>query len=622
MTRRGPPTRMAARTVACVPILLLALVFVVLVVWTWRRSGDPVIDFGRELYTPWQLASGRVLYRDVASLFGPLSQYLNSLWFRIFGTSVTTLLFANLALIAVITWLLLEVVGAMAGRFTAVLACLVFLAVFAFGHLTFVGNYNYLTPYSHEAVHGIALAVLVVWALHRYGRNGRLRWAALAGAALGATFLTKPEIFAAALAGAATWWLFPACGGAGEGVRDRRSAAVFAGCMLLPPVTAFLALIGPLSPAGAARAVSGGWVHLADRDVWSSVFYAGVSGLDRPAHNAREMLRIALGLGAAAAVAIGFDRIGGRPTGGRRGAVLGVGLVVLLLLLLNLRLIPWLDLARPLPLVAAGAAVLSIGSCLWRRGAVGVERATGEGPEAGARSLFASWSVLSLVLLGRIVLYSRLHHYGFYLAMPATLLTIVILVDRMPAFLSRRWEGGGLFRSVSVVCVGALAGVCVGISHQNYAAKESAVGRGSDRLYVGSHEAPRLGALLQRVLERVDQELGPGAPIAVLPEGAGLNYWLRRPLPTPYVSTMPPELAAYGASAILTSLGLNPPELILLVNRDVTEYGPPRFGADPSSGSAVLAWVRRRYETVVEFTEEGAGGLRIKLLRRRLDDRS
>src|SRR5687767_3427150 len=54
---------------------LLALLFVGLVAWSWRKWGDVFVDFGHEVYIPWQLSEGRVLYRDIAYFMGPLSQY-------------------------------------------------------------------------------------------------------------------------------------------------------------------------------------------------------------------------------------------------------------------------------------------------------------------------------------------------------------------------------------------------------------------------------------------------------------------------------------------------------------------------------------------------------------------
>jgi hypothetical protein len=52
----------------------LVLIAVFLVVTSWRRWSDPLIDFGQELYNAWQLSTGAVLYRDVGCLYRPLSE--------------------------------------------------------------------------------------------------------------------------------------------------------------------------------------------------------------------------------------------------------------------------------------------------------------------------------------------------------------------------------------------------------------------------------------------------------------------------------------------------------------------------------------------------------------------
>jgi hypothetical protein len=78
------PGGASGRRVAAWPgpiIITAALVF--LASHTWRKWPDLLVDFGRELYVPWRLAEGQVLYRDIAFLSGPLSQYVNSLWFRL-----------------------------------------------------------------------------------------------------------------------------------------------------------------------------------------------------------------------------------------------------------------------------------------------------------------------------------------------------------------------------------------------------------------------------------------------------------------------------------------------------------------------------------------------------------
>ena len=80
----------------------LVVAFTLLAAWSWRKWSDPVIDFGLDPYIAWQLTSGKVLYADIAYRNGPLSQYLNALWFWLFGVSLRTLVLVNLACLVAI----------------------------------------------------------------------------------------------------------------------------------------------------------------------------------------------------------------------------------------------------------------------------------------------------------------------------------------------------------------------------------------------------------------------------------------------------------------------------------------------------------------------------------------
>src|SRR5580658_2104013 len=80
----------------------LAGLAVLMLAGSWRRWPDPQIDFGVELYLPWRLANGAVLYRDADILYGPLSQYLNAALFRLFGPGFMVLVAANLLVFAAI----------------------------------------------------------------------------------------------------------------------------------------------------------------------------------------------------------------------------------------------------------------------------------------------------------------------------------------------------------------------------------------------------------------------------------------------------------------------------------------------------------------------------------------
>jgi hypothetical protein len=83
-------------------LLALAAVAAYCVAISWRRWPDPIIDSGNDLYRAWRIAHGAVLYRDVGSHFGPLSQYSNAAIFALFGPGIMHLAWANLVVLGVI----------------------------------------------------------------------------------------------------------------------------------------------------------------------------------------------------------------------------------------------------------------------------------------------------------------------------------------------------------------------------------------------------------------------------------------------------------------------------------------------------------------------------------------
>ena len=114
------------------PAFLVA-VFLALVAWSWRKWPDVLIDFGRELYVPWQLAAGKVLYADIAYFNGPLSPWINSVLFRTFGVGLMTLVAANLIVLCLVAAMIYLLVREVSRPFTATVATLVFLTVFSVG---------------------------------------------------------------------------------------------------------------------------------------------------------------------------------------------------------------------------------------------------------------------------------------------------------------------------------------------------------------------------------------------------------------------------------------------------------------------------------------------------------
>ena len=155
-----------------VHLLALAALAAYCVATSWRRWPDPLTDFGNELYRPWRISQGAVLYRDMDSFYGPLSQYINATIFALFGSGMMHLVWANLIVLGAILMTLYCLLHRAWGGCAALLASTLFLNVFGFSD----SNYNYVAPYSHETTHGLLILLLLLAALERWLMNPGILW--------------------------------------------------------------------------------------------------------------------------------------------------------------------------------------------------------------------------------------------------------------------------------------------------------------------------------------------------------------------------------------------------------------------------------------------------------------
>jgi hypothetical protein len=151
------------------------------IVLSWRKWCHPIVDSGRELYTPWRLSEGAVLYRDVDDVYGPLSQYFNAALFKLFGPGMMVLAVANLVIFAGILGLAYLLFRRAWGAVGALGASVVFVTVFAFCPLLDINIFNYALPYSHEATHGMLVTLGLIWAVGRWVEVPGLGWGGVAG---------------------------------------------------------------------------------------------------------------------------------------------------------------------------------------------------------------------------------------------------------------------------------------------------------------------------------------------------------------------------------------------------------------------------------------------------------
>ncbi len=545
-------------------------VFAAMLAWTWGTWCDAIVDFGGELYVPWRLAEGDVLYRDVAYFTGPLSPYLNALVFRVLGTSLLSLVLANLAVLGGIAFLLHRILAKAAGELAAAAGLVIFLLLFAFAQLEEIGNSNYVCPYAHETTHGALLALLLLVALERWLDRRRLLAAAAIGLLLGLAFLTKVEVFLA-MAGAASLGL--ALGFRRDRVDLSRALATVLGCALLPVAVASGALATAMPARDALHGTLGAWPYTLEGKVADLAFYRWVLGTDRPAANLGRLL-VALGawvgiFAPVAAIAVFLVR--------RLKASFLVGAATAVALLLALRPSPtgWIEAGRALPALALVFLVPPLVAALRRR-------------DDASSALAAAFAAYALAMLAKMVLHARINMYGFALAMPAAMLAVAALVGWIPAWIDRKDGNGALFRGFALGVLGVAAFEHLRVMQFFLERKTVVVGVGRD-----AFRADARGAVVGAAVEAVKAKLPPGGTLVALPEGILVNYLARAKAPVRYINYMPPEVLMFGEERIVADLDARPPDLVLLVHKSTAEYGLPWFGKD--YGRAIAAWVRARY---------------------------
>ncbi len=593
---------MTHRRHAWVGPLTIAATTLAMLIWTWGTWPDLLTDSGRELYIPWQLTQGKRLYADLAYFNGPLSPYVNSLWFRSLGVSLRSLEIGNFLVLGGVLYLLHRLLREIAGELATVVACVMFMALFAFGQFVPAGNYNFMCPYSHELTHGLLLALVALAFSSSYRRHGSSRSLTASGLALGLCFLTKAEVFLAA--GLATITGVVASGWLdGSGKRGVRACILLLTMAAVPPLLAFLLLWRGMPASEAALGVLGTWPWVLTKQIAASPFYRSIQGTQAFAANLTLMLRWALLDAVLVGVLPGIALVLGKR--GRESLAPFVLLVFATLVVggaLSVDPLTWPNVVRPLP-VAIGVMVCSL---VWTARA---RRRVGQPLGDVIPSL--SWSVFSLVLLGKMLFNVRLGHYGFVLAMPATLLSVVALVDWLPRAVAARGAAATLPRSGGLLLLVLVVLAHLLMQHTMRAASTYLVGAGADGFYAGKR-----ALVVNQALHDIEQRLGPDETLAAFPDATMVNFLARRRNPSPYLNLMPLELSIWDEDSIVGALDAAPPDYVALVHKDTTEYGYRFFGKD--YGRRVGAWIEAHYREVALFGARPflGDGFGILLLRR------
>jgi hypothetical protein len=501
----------------------------------------------------------------------------------------------NLILLACLTTMLFYLTKSAANQFTATIVCAAFLSIFSFSQYLDVGNYNFITPYSHEATHGIMFSFAMICLLGKYVKVRSVIYLFLAGLCYGFIVLTKIDIFPGASAVFVCWLLLEIY----MDKKNRLKTFQYLGLFILGalfPLTVFgLYFMTEMPAIVSLKAIFGQFIVLFTTGIADNLFYQRILGLTDVSANILRMLIsfIVLVGGLAAIVRLNIIY---KPS--RTGLLLKiVHFTVLILVVVFLYWFPWTRIGYSLPLITFSILVFLM---------LQFVRNFQSNSESALKLIpLLLWTVFSFFLLAKIFLNTTVFHYGFYLAMPSFLVFIIYVVYFLPRYISERFKTSGT--TVRYVAVGLIfVWVLQFLDHSNFMYKQKIfpIAENGDKILVFSPEIDPRAELVSRFLTRVDEIISPQSTFVVIPEGVMLNYLTRRENPTPFTNFMLPELNAWGENNILNGFKLASPDFILLMHRNTAEYGVGFFGQDAGYGKKILDWINRHYTPLLLIGHE------------------
>ncbi len=563
-----------------------------------------LVDFGTQLYMPWRILNGAVLYRDLFYFAGgPLSQYFNALLFKIFGVSFSTLIAANLVLTAAMILIIYRRFLAAADVWTATLIGVGIVFIFAFAEFTPIGNYNYITPYSHEAFHGLVLSIFAIALLCDWINKGKLWTVAMAGFCTGLVFLTKPDIFIAlGITVAASFFLFWRKHGQKELLKP---LAMFALAAAIPLLFFFFYFLRVESPRESLRSVIFGWLPLLHGTVTKSPFYIWCTGLDQPVAHLKEIF---IYFGAVVLVlsvyAFVFQRMEKLKWLKLRYTMLIILISPLLIWAATFKF--WFQCGWPLPLLCLSACLLIARN--YKK------------LEQPAFPLL--WSLFGLLLLAKLGLFPRIWHYGFVLAMPALASSVYLLFWLLPQLLEKKFGVPPLPLRVMVGLVLLLGiGNLFEMSQAIYDQKNFALGKGGDQIITYTTGDEYQGVKSQAIYAALlwtEKYMPPDATLAVLPQGIMLNYLTRHANSMPGMDWNPTMFTVFGQAKMTDAFEKNPPDYVFIVEWDSSDFGVRYFGSTADYGQGLMQWIGTNYQQQFLIGNEPLkdGRFGIKILKR------
>ena len=552
-------------------VAFLVALTLLLIAATWQRSGDPFIDWGPELYGAMSVARGLGIPEDVQLLFGSLSPLVNGAILHLAGEHLAAILLANLTILVTTSALIWWIAARVFGRLSAFMATLVWLLLAGFPHLVRVGNYNFLTPYSHGITLGLSLGLLCVVCILQALRRPAIGWWFGAGSASGLALFAKPEAGFAALATLITGILLEQVTGPRR--TGRAVVAALGGLGVASVIIISVARLAGGVPYGAhlgpyrsaARALRMDLPFYGGGPFGRSLAATFVTG-------ATLFLTIIAVVWFAERRDVRFEASDdSRLTGRWRAASVALP-VLAVTACAAVAPFAWHRLAATLPWMCAVALISSVHSVSASARAADDEQRS----SAGGTAILAVFATGWLLKIG---LTPRFDHYGFALAAPALLLGIGLLTGDRGLGSGQHHHSPLRRRAVGSALALFLALSAASQSAAFYLKRTVVVGASANRMFLFESAFDPRTDHFRELLRDLEASPDFHAGAIILPEGGLFHFLLREPSTIRIASLMPLEVLMLGSGHVVELISSSAPALIVVADPGLQEWSRPGSSA-------------------------------------------
>ncbi len=553
---------------------------------TWLKCGDLIIDTSRELWVPYKILKGTVLYKDIFYLFGFFVPYFISFLYKFFSVNLYVLIGLGIATTILMSIVIYKICRFFMDEITSGLAVLNFLFVFAFGFYTYNNIFNFILPYSFSSTIFILFISFALYFFIKFILSEKEKYLFAWSIFLALAFFCRPEF------SFLTWIGFALIAAIIIIKGKHKDFLKIILYILLPLVIALLGYLIFLWKHSAFAGFRESMIDTIKFEIFNSAVTQKRAGVDAILENSRLMVcSLLFHLVIISLLAVGSSLISSYQLNKKRINIC-LGFIILLLAFAAAHTV-----FQTAPSIFTNIQyrcipiILVIGISLFFIRAI-------RNPFSSQENLsLLTLFIISFLIIIRILLKTNPDNYGFYLLGMGMVCYFIFFMKIFKSFITKRIKGPKeLFHILLIIFFIFLMVPYWQVSSRLYKSKNLKViiSRGEiicwpDSRTVTFWEA--VGYLIKNTAKDDN--------VVVFPEGVSMNFFADRVNPLKYYHFLPFDIERIGEDKIVSQLIDRNVKYIIIDNRLTYEYGQPWFGVH--YGKKISSWIYNNYSIVKEF---------------------